>query len=194
MCKNLELYCPYQTHLPHNTTTQVENHISTSLLTLPICCYVEYHHWRFEPHQFANQGKPEIARLHDGDSRISTIRNEISKLMEKSHVQIVGGVYSEQHFPWPKSSMRRHFSQLLSSRIANRWPSKWHPKPLIRVGRLTRDEIIRRSEAQVTNLFAAGEAADVVEEVVRARRGIWGGLSGGKQLTLWSSYCEKTTR
>jgi len=48
--------------------------------------------------------------------------------------------------------------------------------------RIDRAEIIRRAEAQVRSSVGEGAGVDeeVIQLIVEARRGIWGGLSGGK--------------
>lgn len=60
--------------------------------------------------------------------------------------------------------------------------------------RIDRAEIIRRIEAQVRS--SVGEEAEVdgevIQLIVEARRGIWGGLNGGKASVphLLAFYCH----
>lgn len=91
--------------------------------------------------------------------------------------------------------MRRQLVQLLRnftqarSRSTSWRPNKVAPAQLDLpvlppAARIDRAEIIRRTEAQVRNLVAEEAPAavdeDVIQLIVEARRGIWGGPNGGK--------------
>ena len=53
-------------------------------------------------------------------------------------------------------------------------------RPQIRLlHRLSREQAVQALDSQIRSLFPTTPAVEV-EEVVRARRGIWGGLNGGE--------------
>ena len=49
---------------------------------------------------------------------------------------------------------------------------------------VTKDDVVKMQDARVRMMFR-GEAAEVVEEVVRARREIWGGRNGRESSLDW---------
>src|SRR4051794_25914748 len=90
--------------------------------------------------------------------------------------------------------MRRQLLQLFRpalrprtvSWLPNNRPQAAPPRP----PRIDRAEIIRRTERQVRNLLEEeGEVEEeAVVEIAEARRGIWGGLNGGKLFTA-ENFC-----
>lgn len=92
------------------------------------------------------------------------------------------------------SQMRSQLIRLLRTSLQKRSiTTKWQPMTSDRSPTptslrlpegLNKAEITRRKEALIRNLFTA-EKADVVEEIIEARRGMWDGLNGGEM-----PYCS----
>lgn len=108
------------------------------------------------------------------------------------HLTCVGSsTLQAQPEPACTNSMRKQLVQLFRPLAQTQIRlASWRTKKAVKVeglalppaARIDRAEIIRRTEAQVRSSVGEGAGVDeeVIQLIVEARRGIWGGLNGGK--------------
>jgi hypothetical protein len=79
-----------------------------------------------------------------------------------------------------------------TNRLTYQVPAAWFPpiRPVWQA-RLGREEVLERMDDEVRSHFP-GDPVEVVEEVVRARNGIWEGLRGRKRNLLCPRYVQLT--